>query len=78
MNTVLLVARKLVSSIQTGIDEKGSAKRRLKARLSALNQHLSNFTGHMGHGAADSDLVDLERGQGNDFLQSFRMSLLPR
>lgn len=53
MNTVLLVARKSVSSIQTGIDEKGSAKRRLKARLSAPNQHLSNFTGHMGHGVAD-------------------------
>lgn len=57
------------------MEEKGSVKRRLKARLSTLNQHLSTFTGHMGHGVADSDLVDLEQGQGDDFLQSYRVIL---
>lgn len=61
----------------SGMDEKGPVKRRLKDRPSNLNQHLSNFTGYMGHRVSDSDLVGLEWGQGYNILKSCRVILLP-
>jgi hypothetical protein len=43
-------------------DEKGPVKRSLPVRPSTLNQYVSNFTGYMGPGVSDSDLVGLEQG----------------